>query len=352
MKANENEIFVYVGSYADKSSPGIYLFSFQAETGVLTLIESYSNIANPSFLTLDPKRNRLYSVSETAEGSVVSYTIDPESGKLAYLNEQPTLGADPCYVMTDSQGKRLYVTNYSSGNICHYPLSDEGIGAMTEKIDHIGISVRPDRQEAAHPHSIVADRSESYLFAPDLGMDRIVVYRTNSAGGALVRHDAVPLKSGAGPRHFAFHPSGRFGYVINELDSTVTAFAYDGGHGSLAEIQTISTLPADFAGESWCADIHISADGRFLYGSNRGHDSIAVYSIDAKTGELSPVQFAPTGGSFPRNFALMPNGKFLIAANQNTDSLVTYEIDGETGRLRQVGEEVRVGKPVCVQAWR
>lgn len=350
MKLNDNEIYVYVGSYAEQASPGIYLYAFHTETGGLRLLDQYADILNPSYLTIDPVQLRLYAVSEGEEGTVVSYAIDSETGSLTRLNSVPTLGADPCYVSLDPSRNSLFASNYSGGNVCLFQTGEEGI-ALADQVQHTGSSIQLDRQEKAHPHSILTDPSGAFVFVPDLGMDQIVVYKHDKDNQKLIAHGNVPIKPGVGPRHLTFHPVLNHAYVINELDNTVIAFAYDAQQGVLTEIQTISTLEDSYTGVSYCADIHISPNGKFLYGSNRGDDSIVLFHINEADGTLTYVDRISTFGNFPRNFAIMPDGKFLLAANQNSDTIVTYAIDQMTGRLTVMGEVTKVAKPVCIKVF-
>ncbi|TCZ77826.1 lactonase family protein [Paenibacillus albiflavus] len=350
MKLNDHEIYVYVGSYAEEELPGIYVYAFHTVTGSLRLVEQYAGILNPSYLTIDKGGARLYAVSEGDEGAVVAYAIDPETGSLNRLNSQLTLGAHPCYVSLDPRGQHIMVANYTGGNVGLFPITDEGIGSVAANIQHEGSSVQLDRQEKAHPHSIVTDPAGNYVFVPDLGMDQIVVYKLDANQHKLMRENSVSVKSGAGPRHLVFHPKHAYAYVINELDNTIIAYTYNSQQGTLAEIQTISTLIDSIVEVSYCADIHITPNGNFLYGTNRGDDSLVVFQINESDGTLTYIERISTFGNFPRNFAIMPGGKFILAANQNSDSIITYAIDQETGRLTVVGEPVEVAKPVCIKA--
>jgi 6-phosphogluconolactonase len=351
MKLLDNEIYVYVGSYADKESPGIYLYAFHTETGSLRLIEEFAGILNPSYLTIDSSQSRLFAVSEGDVGGVVSYAVHSETGSLTRLNEQNTAGGDPCYVSLDPAGNNLLVANYSGGNVCLFPINDNGIGALADQAQHTGSSIQLDRQEKPHPHSALTDPAGKFVFVPDLGIDQIVIYKLDAENQKLLSHGHVQMKPGAGPRHLTFHPQLNYAYVIHELDNTIVALAYDPEQGTLTQIQSISTLEESFTGVSYCADIHISPNGKFLYGSNRGDDSLVLYHINEADGKLTYVDKISTFGSFPRNFAIMPGGKFLLAANQNSDTIVTYQIDEQTGRLAVTGEAVKVAKPVCIKAY-
>lgn len=343
---------LYVGTYTDGASEGIYQCRMNAETGGLETMSSTSGIENPSFLALDPSGRTMYAVSETSSfggtegGGVFAYSIDAETRSLRALNAKPSHGGAPCYVSVTPDGRHVLVANYVGGNVAIYPIEAEGrLGESTDVEQHEGSSVDKNRQEGPHAHCILSDSAGAFVFAVDLGIDRVVIYRLDR--GELVRTGHTALEPGAGPRHLTFDPTGDRAYVINELDSTVTAFAYD--DGVLEPIHTVRTLPEEFEGESYCADIHVSIDGRFVYGSNRGHDSIVVFAVEAETGRLSPIQHVGTGGSWPRNFAIDPSGRFLLAANQHSDNIVVFAIDGTSGRLEATGHALEIPSPVCIR---
>jgi 6-phosphogluconolactonase len=255
-------------------------------------------------------------------------------------------------VSVDHAGRNVLVANYGGGSVSVLPIGDDGrLGEATAFIQHEGSSVDPRRQTAPHAHSINVDPDNRFAFVADLGLDRVMIYRFDSQQGTLAANDPpwASVAPGAGPRHFAFQPGGRFAYVINELQSTVTAFAYDAARGALQEIQTLPTLPDDFSGSNTTAEIQVHPSGRFLYGSNRGHDSIAVYAIDADSGRLRFVEHESTQGDLPRNFGIDPSGRFLLAANQGSDSVVVFRIDGATGALTPTGQSIEVASPVCVR---
>jgi 6-phosphogluconolactonase len=272
---------------------------------------------------------------------------------LSWLNQQPTLGGAPCFVSLDHSGSCLLVANYFGGNINLFPLQANGeIAEMAENIQRSGkgVGINPARQDVPHPHSIQVDPGgQPYAFVPDLGLDTLFVYRVDAHAHRLTPYREIKTEPGAGPRHLAFHPTGKYFYVINELSSTITAFAYVAEQANLSPLQTVSTLPADFQGENTSADIHISASGEYLYGSNRGHDSIVVFRIQPDTGRLTFVQHVSTEGKTPRNFALAPDGRYLLAANQDSHSIITYAVDQETGRLTPTGNNLEVSSPVCLQ---
>lgn len=353
-----DDYLLYIGTYTRGRREGIYVYRMDGASGALERVADPAIIDNPSFVTIDPQRRHLYAVSESSEvadtpGGVVSaFSIDPAKGALAYLGQRSTGGEGPCHLVVDATGNFLLVANYVSGSVCVLPIQDGGaLGPATDFVQHQGSSVDPERQTGPHAHSVTLDAANRLVFAADLGIDQVLVYRFDADRGRLTPNDEpwIRVKAGAGPRHFDFHPNGAFAYVINELDSTITGFAYDSADGTLAEVQTVSTLPGGFAGTSTCADIHVSPSGRFLYGSNRGHDSIVVFAIDAETGRLDYAGHEPTQGRTPRNFAIDPTGTFLLAANQDSDTVVTFRIDEGTGLLEPTGHVTEVPMPVCLK---
>lgn len=339
---------VFVGSYSPEDRPGIRTLLFDSREGSLTQLHAQSGIENPSFLAVHPKRPVLYAVSETGDnGRVVAYAIDPHSGSLTELNSQPTEGAAACHVSLDPTGQWLSLVNYTGGSVCLYPIQADGtVGPLSDRVQHTGHSVRPDRQEGPHPHSIVTEPSGRFQLVPDLGTDRIYVYRIDQAHGKYELQREIPAAPGTGPRHIAFHPLAPWVYIIEELSSTITFYELDAGEGRLTAVQTAAALPEDFAGESIAADIHIDPAGRYLYGSNRGHDSIAVFRI-AEDGTLAPLGHVPTEGRTPRNFAITPDGGYLLTANQDTDNLVVMRLSDD-GMPIPSGEQLQLEKPVCV----
>lgn len=350
-------MFVYVGAYTEPSydgrAEGISVFRFDDETGTLTPAQTIAGVPNPSFLALDAAEGHLYAVNELPEGGVSAFARDPETGTLTALNRQLSHGADPCYLSLDPSGRFLLVANYSGGTVAVLPIAVEGaVEEASCVIHHQGSSVSAARQEMPHPHMVAPTSDGRLVVVSDLGIDQLVLYRLNAESGQLVPNEPgaafVRANPGAGPRHFAFSPDGRFLYAINELDSTLTVFAYDGEEGELTTLQTVSTLPAGFTGENDCAHVAVSTDGRFVYGSNRGHDSIAIWRVDGESGMVSLVRHEPTGGKTPRNFALAPGGKWLLAANQDTHSIVTFRRDEETGELTASGAAVETPSPVAI----
>ena len=355
---NAQTLLVYVGTYTGPKSKGIYLLRMDLASGALTAPEVAAEVANPSFLAVHPSRRFLYAVGEIGNfagrksGAVSAFAIDPESGKLKLLNQQPSGGTGPCHLTVDGAGKNVLAANYSSGSVCVLPIGEDGrLAEPSEVVQHKGSGPNPKRQEGPHAHSVNLDPAGRFAFAADLGLDKIMVYRFDPAKGKLAPNDppAASVAPGAGPRHFAFHPTGRFAYVINEMASTVTAFAYDANAGRLSELQTVSTLPAGFTGSSTTAEVQVHPSGRFLYGSNRGHDSIAVFGIDARTGKLTAVGHQPTQGKTPRNFGIDPTGTYLLAANQGSGNLVVFRIDPKSGELKPTGVTAEVPSPVCVK---
>ncbi|CAG7642552.1 6-phosphogluconolactonase [Paenibacillus solanacearum] len=343
------EYQVYIGSYAPETAAGIYQFALRRESGELQRKRELTGVENPSFLEVNPEETRLYAVSETGQGKVVGIAIEPSDG-LRILDGQPTLGGAPCHLRLCGDDRLLVVANYNGGNIVLYPIeADGGIGPLACEIKHTGSSVNPERQERPHPHSVFPDPSGHFVLVPDLGTDQIMVYRLDRAARKLSLHREVAARSGSGPRHLAFHPAGDALYVIHELDSTVTSYTYDAASGELKEQDTCSTLPADYNGWNGCAEIKVSPCGRYLYASNRGHDSIAVFAIAEDRVLLTATQHVSSGGKTPRNFALTPDGAYLIAANQDSDTIVTFAVDPDTGKLTETARETGVPKPVCIR---
>jgi 6-phosphogluconolactonase len=344
------ELTLFVGTYTSGRSEGIYVYHMDQLNGALTQVSSIRS-ENPSFLALDPSKRFLYAVNEKPAGAVSAFNIDPNSHELTSLNQQPSEGADPCHLMVDHHRKCVLVANYTGGNVAVLPLQSDGsLGAPVDVEQHQGSGPR-EQQKAPHAHCIKLDRANRYAYAADLGSDKVMIYRFNRATTKLepAQQPFAALHSGAGPRHLTLHPNGRFLYVINELDSSITTFRCDPVTGSLTAFESVSTLPRDFTGTSYCADIHISRSGRFLYGSNRGHNSIVVFAIDPRSGRLSLVEHVSTQGKWPRNFTIDPSGRLLLVANQHTDNVVSYHIDSRTGRLTPTGQVAEIPVPVCLQ---
>lgn len=356
--AKPGEAAVYLGTYTQRGSKGIYLAHLDLASGAFRLSGLAGEVVNPSFLAIHPSHKFLYSIGEVGEfaggkgGAVSAFAVDQATGKLILLNQKSSRGPGPCHVTIDRLGKNVLVANYSGGSIACLPVGDDGrLGDATAFIQHEGSSVHPKRQQGPHAHSINLDAANRFAFVADLGLDKVLVYRFDPAKGTLTPNDppAVSIEPGSGPRHFAFHPNGRFAYVINELKSTVTAFAYDAERGTLQTLQTVSALPEGFDGPSTTAEVQVHPSGKFLYGSNRGHDSIAMFAIDSATGRLTPLGHEPTQGKNPRNFGIDPTGAYLLAANQDGDNVVAFRIDRATGKLRPTGQSIHVPMPVCVK---
>jgi 6-phosphogluconolactonase len=343
---------VYIGTYTNNDkSKGIYAYRFDADSGRLDPLGLAGETANPSFLAIHPSRRFLYAVGEGKPSSVTAFSIDTKSGKLTQLNSEPVPGSGPCYISLDRAGKYALVANYGSGNVLAFPIDSDGrVKPPSANVQHSGSGGNPKRQSGPHAHSIKLSPDERFVLAADLGIDQLLVYRFDPASGKLTPNEppSAKLKPGAGPRHFAFHPNKRVVYSINELDSTVTAFDWNAQRGTLTDFQTLSTLPSGFSGNNSTAEIVVHPNGRFVYGSNRGHDSIAVFAADRK-GMLKLIDHTSTLGNVPRNFAIDPTGKYLFAANQRSDNLVVFRIDGNTGKLTAAGAPVEVGSPVCVR---
>jgi 6-phosphogluconolactonase len=352
------ELSLYVGTYTSGGSEGIYLYRLDLSDGSLKHAGTTAGVVNPSYLTLDRGRRFLYAVNEVEEfdgaagGAVSAFAVDGRTGALRLLNRRASKGGAPCYVTASNSGRFVLVANYAGGNVAVLPvLGDGSLGEAVDVEQDAGSGPNRDRQEAPHAHSVMLDRANRFAYSCDLGTDKVMVYRFDPRTGALspAAPPSFSTKPGAGPRHLAFHPRGRFVYVLNELDSTVTALARDPARGTLSELQTLSALPAGFAGENTGADIHCTPDGRFLYCSNRGHDSIAGFSVDARAGTLRPLGHTPAEGETPRNFVIDLAGRFLLVANQKSDGIVTFRLDPRTGALRPAGQTARVPSPVCLK---
>lgn len=350
---------VYVGTYTSPTCRGIYQTTLDVETGQLLPPQLAAEIVSPSFLAIHPSQKFLYAANEIEDfegqktGAVTALSIDEGTGALRVLNQQPSEGKHPCHLVVDAAGKNVLVANYSSGTVAVLPLDAASgrLGKATSTVQHMGSSVNKSRQEDPHAHSINLDASNRFAFAADLGLDKVLIYRFDGVTGTLQPNDpaATSLAPGSGPRHLAFHPTGKYAYVNNELTSTVTAFQYDSSKGSLTEIQTLSTLPAGFSGENSTAETVVHPSGNTVYVSNRGHDSIAVYQVDASTGKLAAKGNTATGGKTPRNFNVDPTGTFLLAANQSTNDVVVFRIDPNSGDLTPTGVKIEVGSPVCIR---
>jgi 6-phosphogluconolactonase len=353
-----SQYLAFIGTYTNKTdSKGIYSFRFDPAIGQLTPVGVAAQTPDPSFLTVAKNDKYLYAVNELSEfngktsGAVTSYSIDRNSGKLAQLNQQPSGGADPCYDSFDQTGKYLLVANYTGGSVSTFPVAPDGrLQPASAFIQHTGSGPNKERQEGPHAHYIAASTDNRFVFVVDLGLDEIVIYRFDPATGALTPNNPpfAKLDPGAGPRHLAFSPNGKFAYVLSEVKSTVTTLAYDAKNGSFSTLQTLSTLPKNFSGKNDTAEIVVHPSGRFLYTSNRGEDSIVLFTIDPAKGTLTSAGDFPTEGKTPRNFALDPTGNFLLAANQESNNIVVFRINPTTGALTPTNQVAQVPAPVDI----
>jgi 6-phosphogluconolactonase len=351
------QFLVYVGTYTGPKSKGIYAFRFDAATGRADSLGLAAPTTNPSFLAVEPGGRFLYAVNEIADyhggrsGSVSAFAINRKTGQLTFLNAVSSSGAGPCYLTLDRAGRYILVANYDTGSVTVFPVLKDGrLGEASAFDQHSGHGTDPERQTGPHAHCIVPSPDNRFAIVADLGLDELLVYDFDPAKGSLAPNDPpfAKVDPGAGPRHFTFHPGGKFAYVINEMQASVTAFSYDPAGGVLRNLQTISTLPKEFHGHKQAAEIEVHPAGKFLYGSNRGHDSIAVLAIDPVTGTLTPVEYTSTQGKTPRDFAIDPTGSYLLAANQDSDDIVIFRVDLKTGRLTPTGQVLEVPSPVAV----
>ena len=349
--ANAADMYVYFGTHRSGPGIGFSLAHFDADTGVLTRPEFIMEAVEPAFFVIHTDGRHLYTCnSGKTTGSVSAYEIDPRTGKLTFLNQKPAGGADPSYITLDKTGRYALVANYQGGNIAALAInSDHSLGDRTGFAQHTGHSVNPDRQTRPFAHSIIVEPSNRYALVADLGVDKVFVYRFNEKHGSLTPNDPpfATVKPGSGPRHVKFHPNGQWVYVINEMGCTITGFNWNAAKGSLTEFQTVSTLPAGFTGTNTCAELVIHPNGRFLYGSNRGHDSLVVFAIDQATGKLTLVERVSSQGKWPRNFTFDPTGKWILCTNHNSNNAVVFRVDAGTGKLTQVGQPVDVPYPFC-----
>jgi 6-phosphogluconolactonase len=351
---------LYVGTYTGGKTPseGIYLLELNLATGTLAPKGVAAKLTDPSFLAIHPTGKYLYAVNEVGQfngkkgGGVSALAIDPGTGTLKLLNQQSSVGSGPCHLTVDRAGKNVLVANYGSGSIACLPIRPDGtLGEASSFIQHEGKSVVKGRQNSPHAHSINLDPDGRFAFVADLGLDKVLIYKFDVDKGILAPGDPAFAKiaQGSGPRHLALHPDGHHAYVISELANTVTVFTYDAARGTLTEIQSIATLPEGFKGKSYTAEVQVHSSGKFVYGSNRGHDSIAIFTVDPANGKLTAAGHELTLGKNPRNFAIDPTGAFLLAENQDSDTIVVFRIDRQTGGLTQVGEPVHIPMPVCIR---
>jgi 6-phosphogluconolactonase len=357
-RAAEGRERVYFGTYGQAPNEGVFVADLDLATGLVTEPHLAGRAVNASFVALHPDHRHLYAVAEVSSrggrrsGGVVAFSIVPETGMLRPINEQISGGAGPCHLVVDKGGKNVLVANYEGGSVCVLPIDERGgLRPASSVILHHGKGVNRERQEAPHAHSVNLDAANHFAFVADLGVDKIFVYRFDPKAGKLTPNQptAVQVAPGAGPRHFAFDATGRFAYAIDELDSTITAFWYDAENGTLSRIQVVSTLPKDFRGVNTASEVVVHPSGKFVYGANRGHDSVALFSVDPASGKLNPEGHEPTQGKTPRNIAVDPTGAYLLAANQDSNSVVVFRIDAANGRLRPTGQKLRIHEPVCVR---
>jgi len=349
---------LFVGTYTKGKSKGIYVYSYDAKSGESTPLGLAVETPNPSFLAVDSSQRFLYAVNELTQyegassGAVTSFAIEKRTGKLSRINEIASGGAHPCYISLDKTAKYVLVANYTGGSVAVFPVRrDGGLGEATAFVQHAGSGKNPARQEGPHAHWIEITTDNQFALAADLGLDKILVYRFDAHHGTLTPNDPpfAKVEAGAGPRHIAFHPNGKFLYVVDELASTVTLFSFDSSKGTLHLLQSLSTLPSGSSGNNDTAEIHVHPNGKFLFASNRGHDSIAFFSLDQNTGTLTPVDHVSTQGKTPRNFELDPTGTRLLVANQDSDNIVFFNINPQTGQLTAASQQLKVPSPVSLR---
>ncbi len=358
-KLSPDDTLVYVGTYTGPKSQGIYAFRLKSVAGepALEPLGLAAEATQPAFLELDSKRRRLFAVNESGTfegqptGSISSFSVDATTGKLTRLSERASGGAGPCHLLLDRTGRNILVANYSAGTVAVLPVLDDGrLGEATSIMRHSGRSVNPQRQTEPHAHAVTLDPAERFLFVCDLGIDKVMIYRFDAQRHTLTPHEPafVTLPPGAGPRHMAFRPDGKFAYVLSELASTVTVFAYDAAAGRLTRVESLTTLPAGFTGKTSTAEIAVHSSGKYLYASNRGHDSLAIFTIDSTRGTLRSLGTQSTGGRTPRHFGLDPTGTIVALGNQNSDTIVLARLDPQTGRLTPSPHVAAAPSPVCL----
>jgi 6-phosphogluconolactonase len=359
-----NETLVYVGTYTGAKSKGIYVFRLEtrnpdvSQNVLLVPLGLAVETPSPAFLAVDPQRRLVFAVNEVNEfegqpsGAVSAFSVDAATGKLTLLGQRSSKGTGPCHLILDNAGRNLLVANYGSGSVAVLPVAADGrLGEATDFVQHTGHGVHPDRQRRPHAHCVTLDPANRFAFVCDLGLDKIMAYRFDAEKGKLTPNEPAftATAPGAGPRHMVFCPDGRFAYVVNELNSTVTALAYDREKGVLTEVQTVSTLPEYFDGPNTTAEIDVHPSGKYLYASNRGHESVVLFEINRENGTLTFVEAQTTGGKTPRHFGIQPSGDHLAIANQNSDTLLLCRIDATSGRLKPSGVFAEAPSPVCVQ---
>jgi 6-phosphogluconolactonase len=347
--------YLFIGTYTDNGSKGIYVYKFNTASGKAEWVSNTEGIVNPSYLAIAPDSKHIYAVTETATnntGNITSFSFDRITGKLTFVNKQESGGANPCYVAVDRTNKWVLAGNYTGGSLGAFPLNVDGsLQPYNQVIQHKGSSLNQSRQEKPHVHCTVLSPDQKFLYVPDLGIDKVMIYSFNPNAEQPLKPAVQPYAAsepGSGPRHLTFHPNNKFAYLIEELTGTVVTYRYS--KGKLTFVQRLAAHPKDFEGKPGSADIHVSPDGKYLYASNRGEENnIAIFSINAKTGMLTPKGYQSTEGKTPRNFIIDPTGKYLLAANQNTNNIVVFKRDPKTGLITKTGEEIKVPKPVCLQ---
>lgn len=354
LRAAPKESLVYVGTYTRGGSKGIYAYRFDSGTGKLTEAGVAAETPNPSFLTIHPNGRFLYAVNELSafkdqkSGSVTAFAIDKATGRLKMLNDQVAGGTSTCHLVVDKTGRNLLAVNYGTGSSAVFRVQPDGsLGERSGFVQHSGSSADERRQKGPHAHSVNLSRTQRYAIVADLGTDEYIVYRFDAAQGTIQRHGAAKVKAGQGPRHFSFAPDFKFGYGLNEMGSSVSVFDWNESAGNLTEVQNVTTLPDGFTGTNNCAEVQVHPSGKYLYASNRGHDSLAMFAINK--GKLTPMGQVSTGGKTPRNFRMDPTGSWLLAANQDSGNVVMFRIDKASGKLTATGDEVKTPFPVCIK---
>ena len=352
-QAQSAKEIMYVGTYSVRGSEGIYVFEFDRKAGTMQPVQTVTNDKSPSFLALHPSGKYLYAVNEAADksGGISAYTVDRSTGKLTFLNAESTLGTGSCYVSVDQTGQTALVANYGGGNLAVLPIKPDGtLGASTDNVQDTGTGPNTQRQDKAHVHSAILAPDNRFVYTADLTTDKLNIFAIDVKASKV--KPATPafasVKPGSGPRHFTFHPNGKFAYLVEELTSSVATFSRNAKTGELTLLEdNVKTLPADFTGQNTSADIHIDPSGKFLYQSNRGHNSLAIFRI-GNDGKLTKVGNQSTEGKTPRNFLIDPKGEFVFVANQDTDNITVFKRNSQTGQLTYTGQSIKVPAPVCV----
>jgi len=349
--AAQGDWTMYVGTYTRGPSKGIYAYKFQSSTGKATPIGLAAETSNPSFLAVHPRQRFLYAVNENNTGMISAFAIDPATANLKLLNQVSSKGSGPCHLSVDQTGKWLFVANYNNGSDAAYPINANGsLGEASATSQHSGKSVNAQRQSGPHAHMAAISPDNRFVWVPDLGLDRILSYRIDPAKGGMTPNDPpfAKVEPGFGPRHVVFRADSKFAYVMSEMGENVTVFSYDAAKGTMQQVQVISALPEGYTGAKSGAEIAIHPNSKFLYASNRGPDSIAIFKVDAAKGTLTAAGNVPAGGKTPRAFTIDPTGNYLLAANQDSNNIAIFKIDQQTGGLKPTGDTIEVGSPVSV----